>query len=106
MTLPRFNARGLHVWLALLLIAAASCTKAGRDTVTVRGAGATCSEAWYQFVEEKVSTGDIQGHGPDIGSDEWKSVIEFKLGIRGNPDIPQRDSDDWCRYTDRLLRAP
>ena len=43
------------------------------------------------------------GHGPDIGSEEWKSVIEFKLGIRGNPDVPDRNSSQWCDYIDKLL---
>jgi hypothetical protein len=41
-------------------------------------------------------TDDGQGHGPDIGSDEWKSVIEFRLGIRGKPDLPARASEAWC----------
>lgn len=65
---------------------------------------ALCSEAWYRAVEEKVPTGDGQGHGPDVGSDEWKSVVEFKLGIRGRPDLPARDTDAWCRRVDRILR--
>ena len=44
------------------------------------------------------------GHGPDIGSGEWKSVVEFKLGIRGNPDVPDRDSQEWCSYIDALIQ--
>ena len=43
------------------------------------------------------------GHGPDIGSEEWKSVIEFKLGVRGNPNVPDRNSREWCRFIDDLL---
>ncbi len=68
------------------------------------GAGDLCSHAWYKFIEEKVVTGDGHGHGPDVGSAEWKSVVEFKLGIRGNPDVPSRESDDWCRYIDETVR--
>ena len=63
-----------------------------------------CSDAWYRTIEKEVSSGDGQGHGPDIGSDEWKSVIEFKLGVRGKAGVPRRDSDAWCQYVDRLVR--
>lgn len=63
-----------------------------------------CTPEWYQFVEQKLISSDGQGHGPDLGSDEWKGVVEFKLGIRGQADLPGRDSDDWCQLIDRLVR--
>jgi len=62
-----------------------------------------CTDAWYRTVEQQVTSGDGQGHGPDVGSDEWKSVIEFKLGVRGRAGVPGRDTDAWCRYIDRLV---
>ncbi|MET0052281.1 MAG: MliC family protein [Candidatus Thiodiazotropha sp.] len=62
-----------------------------------------CSDAWYRATESRLVSGDGQGHGPDLGSEEWKSVIEFKLGIRGQADIPSRKSDEWCRYVDTLI---
>lgn len=62
-----------------------------------------CSHAWVQDVEERLSTGDSQGHGPDPGSMEWRSVVEFKLGIRGDPTIPSRESDQWCAYIDKEI---
>ncbi len=65
---------------------------------------APCSDEWNRFVEQKISSGDGQGHGPDIGSDEWKGVVEFRLGIRGKAGLPARDSDDWCQLIDRLVR--
>jgi hypothetical protein len=55
-----------------------------------------CSDTWYQFIEDAVVSSDNQGHGSDIGSDEWKSMIEFQLGIRDEPNLPDRDSDAWC----------
>ena len=64
-----------------------------------------CTEEWYQFVEHKLVSGDGQGHGPDIASDEWKSVIEFKLGIRGQSGLPARDSEDWCQLIDTMVHA-
>jgi hypothetical protein len=64
-----------------------------------------CSEEWNRVVDLKLVSGDGQGHGPDLGSDEWKGVVEFKLGIRGQADLPARDSDDWCQLVDQLVRA-
>jgi hypothetical protein len=68
--------------------------------------GTPCSDEWNRFVDQKIVSGDGQGHGPDLGSDEWKGVVEFKLGIRGQAGLPARDSDDWCRLIDRLVREP
>lgn len=68
-------------------------------------AGKPCSEAWNRAVEATVATGDRNGHGPDIGSDEWKSVVEFKLGVRGNSLVPPRTEAAWCGYIDSLTRA-
>ncbi len=62
------------------------------------GENRTCSRGWYSQVEKKISTGDSQGHGPDLGSLEWRSVIEFKLGIRGSSEVPSLDTDQWCIY--------
>ena len=63
-----------------------------------------CTAPWQEYVESQLQTGDSEGHGPDIGSLEWRSVVEFKLGIRGDPTIPSRDSDDWCTYIDQKIR--
>jgi predicted SnoaL-like aldol condensation-catalyzing enzyme len=65
-----------------------------------------CSDPWLQMVEQKLSTGDGQGHGPDLGSSEWRSVVEFKLGIRGNPEVPDRTTEEWCAYIDRAISRP
>lgn len=93
----------MNRWLAALLAAAAACAHAG-DGGSPQ-AGAVCSEAWYRSIEERFPTGDGRGHGPDLGSEEWKGVVEFKLGIRGRPHVPSRASPEWCRYIDRLVRA-
>lgn len=59
-----------------------------------------CSDDWYQRVSTEISTGDHHGHGPDIGSMEWRSVIEFKLGIREDSKVPPLESEQWCQYID------
>ncbi|WNC67812.1 hypothetical protein RI845_14945 [Thalassotalea nanhaiensis] len=64
-----------------------------------------CSKAWMVFVEDRLVSSDGQGHGPDIGSDEWKSVIEFKLNVRGNAEVPDRNSAAWCDYVDEKIKT-
>ena len=67
------------------------------------GAEIVCNDAWYHAVEKKISSADGQGHGPDVGSDEWKGVVEFKLGLSGKADLPPRNSAAWCQTIDRAL---
>ncbi|WP_227875056.1 hypothetical protein [Oceanisphaera profunda] len=57
-----------------------------------------CSNDWYQQVDSQVVTGDGQGHGPDLGSNEWRSVVEFKLGIRGDSALADLNREEWCHY--------
>lgn len=64
---------------------------------------APCSPEWVEMMESKLTTGDNQGHGPDPGSIEWRSAIEFKLGIRGNADVPDRLSPEWCTFIDAFV---
>ena len=81
------------------LILLSSCQNQGRQNEN----SDLCIESWYQSVELAIPSGDGKGHGPDLGSDEWKSVIEFKLDIRGNPEIPDRNSQEWCRYINDFI---
>jgi hypothetical protein len=64
-----------------------------------------CSNEWYTLVEKQITSGDGQGHGPDLGSLEWRSVIEFKLGIRGSAKIPPLESEQWCGYINKRFIA-
>lgn len=81
----------------------AFCAQARDGQQPVQSTEPLCSGNWYRSVEARVGTSDAQMHGPDIGSEEWKSVIEFKLGVRDKPDVPNRASEDWCRYIDQLV---
>ena len=63
----------------------------------------SCTADQYQRISLSVITGDTQGHGPDTGSDEWKSVVEFKLGIRGNPENPYYSDPDWCAFIQSIV---
>lgn len=82
-------------YLVLLLVGAAG----------VAQAQSACTYPWYQSIDKILHTTDGQGHGPDIGSDEWKSVIEFKLGVRDGADVPERSSDQWCQYIDQHING-
>lgn len=62
-----------------------------------------CTKDWFEAIELKLVSGDGQGHGPDIGSMEWRSVIEFKLGVRGLSKVPNRETNEWCEYIDGLV---
>lgn len=61
-----------------------------------------CSNAWFTKMENRLVTDDGQGHGPDLGSSEWRSVIEFRLGIRGDPSVPPRNLKQWCDYINKI----
>ncbi len=101
--------QAIAVLLAIALSFATACSDAAGNGVRMMSAtaapvtGTPCSIAWYRTIEEAVPTGDGQGHGPDLGSTEWKSVVEFKLGIRGQPDVPDRGSQAWCHHIDRIV---
>ena len=76
----------------------------GHDGTASPDKGGFCTLEWYRFIDNKVATGDGRGHGPDIGSTEWQSAVEFKLGIRGKAEVPQRNSDAWCHHIDQIVR--
>ncbi|WIO73223.1 MliC family protein [Porticoccaceae bacterium LTM1] len=93
----------MRIWQLIFVVMLLGCQDNIEHTESPDAAPALCTEAWFISVEQKVTTGDGAGHGPDIGSEEWKSVVEFKLKVRGNPDVPARNSESWCRYIDNLL---
>ncbi|GAA3722887.1 MliC family protein [Oceanisphaera sediminis] len=93
-------------WLAMCFIVASISAQASNgEQPSATQADTLCAESWSRAIEDTVATGDGQGHGPDIGSDEWKSVVEFKLGVRGQSQVPPRDSEAWCEYIDWQVRG-
>lgn len=89
--------------LAISIISSLCVLSACQEQTLPGEASNPCSESWYQSVESAIPSGDGMGHGPDVGSEEWKSVVEFRLGIRGRPEVPDRNSQAWCNYIDDLL---
>lgn len=91
----------MKITIAIFVVLAAFIVRANAGAEP----GVPCTEEWNRFVDKKLVSGDGQGHGPDLASDEWKGVIEFKLGIRGQADLPDRNSDAWCQLVDELVLA-
>ena len=81
----------------IFLLATSSCAYVSENKVAV----SHCTNDWFSLVEDEVGITDGQGHGPEAGSLEWRSVVEFKLGIRGEPSNPPLESDQWCSYIDK-----
>lgn len=57
-----------------------------------------CSAEWFHYVEGQLHSLDQEGHGPDLGSTEWQSVVEFKLDLVKQSDIPKKSTPQWCEY--------
>ena len=85
------------VTYSILVMASVSCTGIAKNNHKTIG----CSNEWYSLVERQILTGDGQGHGPDLGSMEWRSVVEFKLGIRDDAEVLARDAEVWCDYINK-----
>lgn len=64
----------------------------------------SCDARWQRDVQARLG-GD--GHGPDLGSDEWQGAVEHELGLRG---LPTRGTPAWCARVQQALdearRAP
>lgn len=57
-----------------------------------------CTTDDYQRIDHFIHSSDSQGHGPDIGSNEWKQVVEFKLDLRKRKSAPNIQSPSWCSF--------
>jgi uncharacterized protein len=88
----------------MFLMVAALLAQAGGDGKSQPERANRCTDAWERFIEDTVSTGDGRGHGPDLGSDEWQSVVQFRLGIRDEPGVPERGGEAWCHFIDRIVQ--
>ena len=87
--------------VTIMLISVVGCGEDIQLSTVAKNTESLCQQAWFERVEQQISSGDGQGHGPDLGSIEWRSVVEFKLGIRGQAGLPEKDSDLWCEYINK-----
>lgn len=61
--------------------------------------------AWANWVEKLRPVTDAEGHGPDIGSDEWARALAKKLGIdSGDTDVPALRSMEWRELIESKLQ--
>ncbi|PZP33794.1 MAG: hypothetical protein DI603_06795 [Roseateles depolymerans] len=61
--------------------------------------------AWQREVNARLGSAD--GHGPDLGSEEWQMAVSRQLGLL---ELPLRGSRTWCERVQQALdlarRAP
>lgn len=88
-----------HFILMAAAVFAAACDELPERTDVV------CSPSFYDVIESRVHVTDDEGHGPDLGSGEWKRAVEHKLGVRQGADFPAIDSDAWCQRVYELVRS-
>ena len=50
--------------------------------------------AWLNAVEAHFGIADPEGHGPDLGSDEWNRVVQGHIGDQDEHG-PDLGSDEW-----------
>lgn len=80
-----------------------ACAAAALFTSFDALAASVCAPSWQRSVELRLGSADSLGHGPDLGSDEWQGVVEFRLGLRGASALPARDSAAWCTLIEQQL---
>jgi hypothetical protein len=51
-----------------------------------------------------VGVSDEYGHGPDVGSGEWYSSVEFLTGLSKETSLPEAGTDAWCEVVERSAR--
>lgn len=95
--------RGYLIIFISLLSACSSFESINIDTKFIESKPSTkqeplCSNEWLHYVEGQISSRDNQGHGPDVGSLEWQSVVEFKLGLGNDSALPSKSTLQWCEY--------
>ena len=68
-----------------------------------------CTGPWFSAVNHHLAVLAQQGHGPDNGSAEWRSVVEFKLELKDKPNRPELLSNllsnAWCDYIQTVLKG-
>ena len=70
------------------------------DAEPSRSAAPADWKAWAAWAEKLRPVTDGQGHGPDIGSDEWAGALGKKLGIGG-----VAGSKEWRAAVEKKLAA-
>ena len=60
--------------------------------------------AWAKWAEKLHSVTDAEGHGPDIGSDEWANALAKRIGVIDSAGHgPDLKSDEWRAAVEKKL---
>ena len=88
------------ITILLLLLTACSAVSHNETRAPI-----PCAEEALLSIERQVTSSDSQGDGPDIGSQEWHSVVEFHLGVRGDKSVPARGTRLWCDFIEAKIKT-
>ncbi len=61
--------------------------------------------AWANWVEARKPVSDGEGHGPDIGSDEWAMALDRQLAITVGGHGPDLKSSEWRNAVEAKIAA-
>ncbi len=89
----------MRIFGALLLLSLAACSDRGSEL-------SADWTTWSAWVEARYPVSDAEGHGPDIGSDEWARALQWKLGIvdeQGHG--PDLGSAEWRAAVEQKIAA-
>ncbi len=59
--------------------------------------------AWAKWVGKLMPVADEEGHGPDVGSDEWAHALAKKLEVADDEDGPEFKSANWQEAVESQL---
>jgi len=66
-------------------------------------AGSMSWDEWASWIESVKPVADKEGHGPDVGSDEWASALAAQAGINKNGHGPDMKSAEWRSAIEKKL---
>lgn len=75
---------------------------ASQQTISAHQLPAACDDTRYRYYESVLSVSDAQGHGPDLGSAEWKSSLMAQLGVPSST-VGTAERPTWCVAIDAAL---
>jgi hypothetical protein len=65
-------------------------TRAPLPSALDNAARRPCTAEWFAFLQTHyASVGDAQGHGPDLGSDEWLNAFERRRNLPSTSALPR-----------------
>ncbi|MFC3093435.1 hypothetical protein DRW07_04325 [Alteromonas sediminis] len=91
------------VSMFVLVLAVTGCNLPLNSKEAEKAGLSACDLRSFRSIEHAIQSGDGHGHGPNIGSDEWKSTIEFKLGVTPQEKELALHTANWCEFIESRI---